>query len=445
MDQTYGAGVLGAEATSLQPARTRARPPKVEARESGLYKNGSRWWLSRVRSPLSNTAKPLSTGTKELSRANTVKRTVDALLENRQQWEWLELAVTGELTLDTITNHFSAGTLHLLREERAQLARQRAEPDLDPIVTQWIKEHVEVRDISARMKETYARQIRTLIPAGVAFPASQFTEDTLKAKLASISGARHDRTAKITGGSRRRYVVAWQLFYKFARRRVKDLPNPFEDTEWLPRNGDARAMAYEHDKVLKVLEQLDGEDKAAIALMFGSGIELGALLTMRRGDVNEREKTIIAHGTKNEFRKLRAIFVREWAWKIFWAHAETFVSPRASLWTFGAGGAGALRERFYWAQVRAGLIDEPQASEATGKLRWGRVSPHTLHDCRHSLCVNAGLGLDGEDAWDTETLAHQLGHRDEQMVIGVYKRTNIRERQRRLLARRKQTAQATRA
>lgn len=401
---------------------------------AGLYKNGARYWVRTVRAPLSGIQKSLSTGTADTSRANAIKAMLVNMAGNPTMYEWLDAAVNG-LPLDQIFTHYAAGSLHELRSQRAAAV---VEADLDPLVTKWIDEHLATRDISERVRATYTRQIRVLIPEGVRFPASAFTEDTLKAKLASLTGARHDRTAGLTGGARRRYVAAWALFFKYARKRIPGLPNPFEDTEWLPENGDSRSTVHEFDKVRKVLDLLDAEDAAALALMYGSGIELGALLVMKRGDVSMDEQTIVAHGTKTEYRE-RTILVRDWAWKLFWAHAETRIGARTALWSYNAGTVGKdLRERFYWAQVCAGLIEEPPVNEATGKRLWGRVKPHTLHDCRHSLCVNAGLGLDGEEPWDTETLSHQLGHGDEQMVIGIYKKTNMKERQRRLLARREQ-------
>jgi integrase len=216
--------------------------------------------------------------------------------------------------------------------------------------------------------------------------------------------------------------------------------DPFDDTAWLPNNGSPRSTFYEHDQVKHVLDQLEGEDKAAVALIFGSGIELGALLAMKRAHVgSDSERTIVAPGTKNEFREERTIFVDEWAWKIFYPHAKSIISPRAPLWSYNPGTGGKdLRETFYWAQVRAGLIDEPAKNPKTGKLLWGQVKPHTLHDARHSYCINRSLGLDGEEPQDAAFCANQLGHADEQMVLKIYKKANVKERLRLIQLRRSQ-------
>jgi len=396
---------------------------------AGLYKNGTRWWVRTVRAPLVGTTKSLSTGTTDTARANRIKALVDEFATNPTQYEWLSLAVAGEVSLDQLYTHHAAGTLATLREQLKAAKASDADADLDPIVTKWEKEHLATLGISQTSKDNYLRQVRKLIPAGVRFPASKFNEDTLKATLAGLTGARHDREAVLSGGAKRRHVVAWQLFYKYARKRGPIFQNPFEDADWLPKNGSPRSTFYEHERVLKVLEQLHGEDKAAMALVFGSGIELGALLAMKGAHVGAKDsRTIIAPGTKNEHREDRTIFVDDWAWKIFYEHAR-FITPRGHLWNYRESNGGKeLRDAFYTAQVNAGLIAEPEKSKETGKLLWGRVKPHTIHDARHSYCINRSLGLDGEEAQDAAFCANQLGHADETMVLKIYKKANVKER-----------------
>jgi len=55
---------------------------------------------------------------------------------------------------------------------------------------------------------------------------------------------------------------------------------------------------------------------------------------------------------------------------------------------------------------------------------------HTIHDSRHTYAVCRALGLDGEPARDAKTIAHQLGHATERMVLDIYAKQNIEERQR---------------
>jgi integrase len=175
-----------------------------------------------------------------------------------------------------------------------------------------------------------------------------------------------------------------------------------------------------------VLDKMAGEAQTMMMTIFGSGIELGALLAQTGASVNWRssEQTMVAPGSKNEYREERTIFVRNWAWPALKEHAR-HVLPKAPLWTLNEK---QLREAFYNAQVAAGVIEAPAVSKRSGKKQWGAVNPHTIHDARHSYVVNAMLGLDGEEPIDIKQAAHQLGHADEQQVMKVYGKANIRQR-----------------
>jgi integrase len=413
--------------------------PRIVAPAPGLYKNGSRLWVRTVRAPLSGLVpKSLSTGTADPRRANAVLATVRAMEANPTQYAWLAQALAGEITLDQLYTHHAAGTLHLLRDRLNNAARAADDPDLSPWVDRWIKDHLATLDIEESSRENYARQVRYFIPAGAPFPKTRLTEDYVKAQLAALTGARHDHSAKASTGTRRRYIAALQLFLKYARRRVP-LENPIEGADWLPKNGSARAIYWEHDRRLAVLANLPGQAKAAMALVLGSGIELGALLAMKGAHVGSaEERTIVAPGSKNEYREERTIFVDQWAWDIFYPGVKG-IKPDAPLWTYTDDGK-FLRTLFYQAQVLAGLIPKPTVSPTTGKLEWSKVAPHTIHDGRHTYAINRALGLDGEEPQGVDFIAHNLGHADEQMVIRIYKKANVRDRLRLLQTRRAQQA-----
>lgn len=417
---------------------------KVSTPAPGLFKNGARWWL-RVGAPALAETTRVSTGTKDVVRANAILAMRDALQGNQANWEWLRLAATGELPLDTIYAHYAAGTLHQLREERAAVAAALAEPDLDGWVTTWAREHLDTLDIEEKSRVEYERQVRFFIPAGVVFPKSDFTEDFIKAKLATLKGARHDRAAKASSSTKRRYVAALRLFIKYALKRVPLDADPLAGADWLPANGKPREVVWAFDTVMAVLSKLgDGhvtEELAAVALVLGSGLELGALLDQKEQHVgSDAERTIIAPGghtsvsgsdRKTGFRNERTLFVDEWAWTIFkaWHDAQPEKAPKEPLWSWNTASAGKmLRATFYRAQVAAGLIEEPPVNKSTRKERWSVVGPHTIHDARHTWAVNRSLGLDGEERQDLSFLASNLGHADEQMVMKIYKKQNVKNR-----------------
>ena len=81
---------------------------------------------------------------------------------------------------------------------------------------------------------------------------------------------------------------------RYVRRRVPRMGDPLLDVT-LPKKLAARATFYEYPKVRAVLDQVDDlQMRAALALMFGSGIEMGALMVMRGEHVGSPvERTIL--------------------------------------------------------------------------------------------------------------------------------------------------------
>ena len=207
--------------------------------------------------------------------------------------------------------------------------------------------------------------------------------------------------------------------------------NPFEDEEWIPSNNPPRSKYWDHETRKLVLSKMEDEElRVAATLILGTGIELGPLPEMTASAINS-DRTVFVQGTKNDSRRDRTVFVDRWAWKVVQGYAKNFL-PRAKLFpTIGDG--KRLREAFYCAQLAAGLIDKPKVSPS-GKKLWKAVSPHTLHDARHTYCYCRLLGLDGEPRESTKFCAHQLGHGSEQMVNQIYGKANLEERIRQLAA-----------
>lgn len=399
-------------------------------RATGLYKNGSRWWM-RVKSPSSGSVTPRSTGTKDLAAANNIAAMIEGMNNHRTQWEWLDQAEKGDLPLDLLYDHHSAGTLAALRKANEDAATTANDADLDPWVDRWAREHVANQSkVSPRHKAIYVRQVRAFIPKGERFPRSKLTEDYIKIRTGSLL---HPQTGEpLSDTTRRQYADSLKRFCKYARRRVPLLADPFEDAEeWLPDANSARNIWWDHDTVLKVLSFMDGEAKDFMTLVFGTGMELGAALAMRGEHIgrNPGEKIVVAPGTKNAHRENRTIFVSEWAWPVIEDRAAG-VARKASLWhDIDAAGRGVeVRKAFYEAQVAAGMLDAPPVNKTTGKKLWHAVSPHTIHDARHSFCVIKLLGLDGEPRQSIRWCSMQLGHADETMVTRIYAKANLQER-----------------
>lgn len=408
------------------------RAPRIETPVRGLYQNGRLWWVRTLRSPASGRTKSTSTGYPDVATANRVAGMLDTLRDSRAQWDWFDRVIDGELTLRTLYERFAAGQLAALRVELdAAAAESDEEDDLAPLVDRWAREHlaqqVTFGNISARSAADYVRQTRAAIPAGEYFAASEFTEDVLKEQLGALE---HGRTGgALSSSTLRRYLAAWRLFYKWARRQVELPANPFEESDWQPGNAPPRDVYWEHDVRLRVLAQMTGEHRVAAQLMLGSGVELCALPAFTVGDVSgESERRVFAKGTKNQYRR-RHVWVDRWAWQDVFALAAGRAAYEPLFTAIDwRDQARELRTQFYRAQVAAGLFPLPDAAPS-GRRRWASVANlHRLHDSRHTFVVCRILGLDGEPARDAKFCAHNLGHANEQMVLRIYGRLRLEER-----------------
>jgi integrase len=384
-----------------------------------LFKNGNRWWL-RLNHPSGDRPK-LSTGTSELVLATRIATMVDELLEDRKSRHWIDLLASGDLSLATLYDRRARGQLEALAAEL-----EESEDDLEPLVATWIAK-MQKRSLAEGTKSDYERQLRALIPEGKRFPASDFTEDVISELLDELTDRRTGEP--LTGSTKRRYLAPLRLFYRYARKQIPTLVSPFDDPDWIPANNPSRMKYWSHAQVKTVLELMDDQAFVAMTLLFGTGIELGALLAMTHGDICG-QRSVTARGTKNNARRNRSVRVDAWAWDVVEIYTRTARAGGASLheklFDFASDG-GDLRDAFYAAQVEAGLIPEPPRSK-NGKKLWSQVDVHTLHDCRHSYCYTRLLGDDGEPRQSLKFCAHQLGHTTEQMVMQIYGKANIEER-----------------
>jgi integrase len=309
-----------------------------------------------------------------------------------------------------------------LRKSRAE---RTDDPNIEPLVKKWRDEHLAGRSISQQQKDDYYRQVRALIPEGVRFPRSQFSEDFIKAWLLGLG---------LSGSTKRRYLAALNLFYKYARKRAPLTENPFDEAEdWAPQNNPSRLVFWDHETRVKVIEAVDNiEFRCALGLMLGAGLELGAIVRMVGDDIKnvETDRTVVARGTKNDHRRDRTVFVDAWA-EPFVSFIEVFGKRFTRVFPNIDDDGGNLRDAFYEAQVAAGVIEAPERSAETGKKLWKAVGAHTLHDSRHTYVVCRSLGLDGEPEQNAKFCAHQLGHANELMVLRIYGKVNLDELRRR--------------
>lgn len=395
----------------------------------GFYMRGSTWW-TRVRDPLTRKTVLRSTGMSGEAMALRVRTMLDELTEDRVGGhEWLGKIVAGDVQLCDVYNYRARGALHELREKLDCATREAAgnetDPDLRPLAVQWINGELPTRvskrrrPYPPRQQQDMARQLYALIPE-VGLPCSELTEKYVIRTL---------RDLEVSASTQRNYAGTWRMFTRWARRHKAPIPtDPFEfESDWLPAAAESRMTVWSHAERMAVLAQMHGEQKAAIALSLGSGMELSALLRLRGKDVaRDGSRVVFADGTKTDYRS-RYVFVDEWAWSIFEENTPSVIgNAKVFSWTEESKG-NTLRDNFYKAQVRAGVCDA--APKRNGEDLWGQVPVHTIHDCRHTYAVCRGLGLDGEAARGNEYIASQLGHANEVMTTRVYKKLGSVRRQ----------------
>lgn len=429
----------------------------------GLYQRGNVWWIARVRSPIDPALyKPLTTGTSNAVLACSIRDMAGEWRENgsERQREWLHRALTEPRTVRLLDlyNASKRDGLEVFAKAIDAAKADARDGDLDQLVTEWIENDLMKRKkLRERTRADYVRQARYFIPDGRRFPKSKLTEQYVRDRLAQLTGARHDDAADVRGGTQRNYLVGLSQFVNYAMR-VRVLPlndNPLAfaggQNGWAPSR-HTRSTYYDYPDVRAILAQMEQhpEAHAAMAMIFGSGIELGGVNDQKRMHLGETlddgrgvikvpgadsgvSKSDRKDKAGKSYRSERTIFVDAWAWAIVRPFADTRAYlPKTPLWSWHEDPtAKPLRDAFYRAQVAAGYIDEPPKT-ASRKPKWSAVQVHTIHDARHSFCVNRSLGADGEPPRSAAYCAMQLGHGSEQMVHTVYKKAGIEERVRTL-------------
>ncbi len=172
-----------------------------------------------------------------------------------------------------------------------------------------------------------------------------------------------------------------RLFLKFARRHVPEIPHALEfESDWAPENAPSRTTYRSHAQTIAVSDRMSGETRRARGLVFGTGLETGALMALTHAHLLS-PRVIVAPGSKNSARRDRTILMSEWAAAIFSSGLSTG-SPSAPVFSFTHS---ELRKAFYRAQVDLGMVSEPKRSSARASRYGGMWSvfttstPHVTH------------------------------------------------------------------
>lgn len=315
--------------------------------------------------------------TRDKSLAKSMGRMLDELAHRgKQDWDLVDGILEGPLSIAQVYAAYSANDLDGLRAQLRDI-------DLEPVVQDWsdsLKGGV-AEDTAGH----YGVHVRSLIPSDVRFPRSALTFERLAAWLAS---------RKVSGGTRRKYHAAMSSFCGYLRSRGIIQHNPLQDVR-APAAAPPRLPYLEHPDVLRIVEAVEEPYRTAIALAHASGVEISAILLLKRRDVDLQRAEVRARGTKTRYRDWIAA-VEPWAMKYLKRHVRSLLPnadlfPNLNRWT--------VSDKHRSACVALGIED------------------YQLRGARHTYAVRAIRA-----GAPFEAVAQQLGHSDTTMVVRVYGR-----------------------
>lgn len=342
---------------------------------SSIFPRGGIYYAKVRRSSGGWIARTCETRDKQL--AKRMAHMIDELAHRgKQRWDLIDAVTAGELSLSTLYAAYSGNNLEALRERLSDI-------DLSPIVDEWLS------SLRARLAndtiQHYRVHVRSLIQESRRFPRSRLTFALLAEWLSKL-----DRS----GATRRKYHAAMTGYCNYLRARGIVAQNPMRDVR-APRASAPRRRYLEHGQVLELVGRLQEPYRTIVAVMHGSGIEVSALLAIKRRDIDFDRGEIRARGTKTKARD-RVAKVEPWAMGYLRDHARklfpnALVFPGVNRWTVSDKHRQACQEL--------------------------EIEDYQLRDSRHTFAVRAVRA-----GASFEAVAQQLGHTDTTMVVRVYAR-----------------------
>lgn len=352
-----------------------------------VYRQAHRKTYQLMVRDLSGESATLTTGTTSHEEAEDVEAFV-RLMRRQRQRVLLAALVSGDAKLPEAYDAHVAGRL-------PEFIANLADADLSPLVDEWAG-----RGRRGASSAKYVKQVRSFIPKGERFPRSRFRRKEIAGFLDSLA---------VSGSTQRKYKAALMQFGHWLVEREVIEANPVRDVKGASVPRKRHPTHLTHTKYVALVEAADDKWRPLFALLYGTGMEIGAALRVRRSDVDAKRKTVYAWGSKNEYRE-REVAVDAWAWPHFWRHAQQFFGDNP---LFVRGTPGRSVGGAYVGYSEAG------ASRMHGTLLARKeYAPMRMHNARHSFAIHHRRFLRSSDAW----IANQLGHADETMVRRTYGR-----------------------
>lgn len=359
---------------------------------ANIYRLGTRSGAPRgayyVNVPLEVGGQPVqrTTGTKDAKLARLIGDMVERLgPRGQRRWDLLGAVADKRLSLAEVWDADS-------RNDLAGLAERLRDADLAPLVDDFAESHeTRVSEAHAKLAKAYIRQA---IPKGKRFGRSDFTP-AFVAKFLDKLATKTDEREGLKSGTRLKYHAALSAFCRWLIEHGHMTDNPMRRVQ-KPKPARPRNRHLSHENAVKLVEAVPLRYRAVEALAH-CGMEVSAILGLTRGDVDLRERTAHAKGTKTEWRD-RIVPIQEWALPYVRSACRGKL-PAAPLFPH------LDRHRVYKAHDKA---CEKLGAEFEG---------YRFHDARRTFGI-AAL----KNGATHEAVAYVLGHKDARLVFTTYAR-----------------------
>lgn len=342
-------------------------------------KDGGKMWYCRVRTRGGRTAIH-PTGTPLRNAAVRVEAWVKEVRGNLDKVGILDAIIDKRITL---ADAYALGEEGVRAKFEAE-AIAAADTNMTPLLTEFIEQKRKATRGSASADD-YERQIRALFPA-TPFLRSQMTVPSIARRLDALP---HSDPTK------NRYRAALSGFCRWLVRRGDLQTNPAREVGGYTER-DGRDVWYDRETSLRVLRAIVGDTyRAREALMCATGMDWSDCTRLRVRDLDLKTLEVRCHGSKTKYRN-RTIRITERDLIPLIRPALANKLPDAMV--FEGGHRAAIK--WHHRAVKA-----------------AKAPPSTLHDWRHTYAVNALK--QGQPA---TVVAHQLGHRDANLVWTRYGR-----------------------
>lgn len=242
-----------------------------------------------------------STGTSDRATAKAIERMlVDLGPMGKRAWDLLDDVAADRLTLGALYDAWR-------NDDLAGLRARRVDVDLTGEVGGW---QAWLRDrVQPETAAHYLAHLRTLLPEGRPFHRSALTAPAVARWLATRTGLVQKRPKSVMGSRRRpdpeprpvsastkrRYLAAVQSFAAYLLEVGVLSTNPVRDVSGPPPPAP-RCHFLELPDVLRLVEGCPPPFQAILALAYGAGLEISAILALVEADVDAGARQIRGRG-----------------------------------------------------------------------------------------------------------------------------------------------------